>query len=158
MYLRDARADELPELSELCLRSKAVWGYDLAFIEACRAELTLRPDELETTVIAVAEDGRGVAGVVQVGVDGGQAELLKLFVDPARIGSGVGRLLFDWAVAAARRAGASRLVIESDPGAAEFYRRMGARDAGMAPSGSVPGRMLPRLSCDLRDGTPPRPT
>ena len=158
MRIRDARAAELPELSELCLRSKAVWGYDLAFIEACRAELTLRPEELETTGIAVAEDGRGIAGVVQVAIEGEQAELLKLFVDPARIGGGIGRMLFDWAVAAARRSGASRLVIESDPGAAAFYRRMGARDAGLAPSGSVPGRMLPRLSCDLRDSTPPRPT
>ena len=39
--LRDARQDELQSLTELCLRSKAVWGYDAAFMAACRIELTL---------------------------------------------------------------------------------------------------------------------
>ena len=51
IQLRDARHDELPGLSELCLRSKAVWGYDDAFMTACRTELTLRPDELQSTLL-----------------------------------------------------------------------------------------------------------
>jgi hypothetical protein len=34
--LRAPRLDELEALSDLCLRSKAVWGYDAAFLEACR--------------------------------------------------------------------------------------------------------------------------
>jgi hypothetical protein len=33
--------------------------------------------------------------------------------------------------------------------AAPFYRRMGAYDVGQAPSGSVPGRMLPKLVMNL---------
>jgi len=32
--------DELPGLSDLCFRSKAVWGYDKEFMEACRGELS----------------------------------------------------------------------------------------------------------------------
>ena len=39
--LRAARVEELDALSTLCLRSKAVWGYDKEFMNACRAELTL---------------------------------------------------------------------------------------------------------------------
>ena len=34
--LRPARPEEGAELIELCLRSKAVWGYDDAFMAACR--------------------------------------------------------------------------------------------------------------------------
>jgi len=95
IQLRDARKSELPSLGELCLRSKAVWGYDDAFMTACRNELTLRPDELQSTHLQVAERDSTVVGLAQVKVTGTDADLLKLFVEPALLGSGVGRLLFE---------------------------------------------------------------
>ena len=147
--LRDARRNELPSLSELCLRSKAVWGYDDAFMTACRTELTLRPDELQSTHLQVAERETGVAGLAQVKVTDVDADLLKLFVEPALLRSGVGRLLFEWAIATARALGAIRMIIEADPGATPFYERMGARHAGFARSRSIAGRMLPRMQMDL---------
>ena len=149
IQLRDARRDELPALSELCLRSKAVWGYDDAFMIACRIELTLRPDELQSTHIRVAERDSTVVGLAQVKVTGTDADLLKLFVEPAQLGSGVGRLLFEWATAKARGLGAVRMIIEADPDAAAFYEHMGARHAGFAPSQSIAGRMLPRMQMKL---------
>jgi GNAT superfamily N-acetyltransferase len=149
IQLRDARQNELPILSELCLRSKAVWGYDDAFMTACRTELTLRPDELQSTHLQVAERDSTVVGLAQVKVAGTDADLLKLFVEPARLGSGVGRLLFEWATATARGLGAVRMMIEADPGAAAFYEHLGARHAGFAASQSIPGRMLPRMQMEL---------
>jgi hypothetical protein len=47
-----------------------VWGYDDAFIEACRAELVLSPDDLTSTSLQVAEDDSGVIGVAQVCLEG----------------------------------------------------------------------------------------
>jgi GNAT superfamily N-acetyltransferase len=149
IQLRAARQNELSGLSELCLRSKAVWGYDDAFMIACRTELTLRPDELQSTHIQVAERYSTVVGLAQVNVTGADAELLKLFVEPALLGSGVGRLLFEWATARARGLGAVRMIIDADPGAAAFYERLGARHSGFAPSQSIPGRMLPRMQMEL---------
>lgn len=141
---------ELPALSELCLRSKAVWGYDAAFMAACRAELTLHPDDLLSSRIVVAEQGGAIVGVVQVRQVGHrEADLAKLFVEPSALRGGIGKVLFAWAADAAKGMGAMRLVIEADPDAAPFYRRLGARDAGLAPSGSIAGRMLPRLMLDL---------
>ena len=148
--LRTALRDELPDLSALCLRSKAVWGYDDAFLAACRTELTLRPDELQTTRIQVAERDAAVVGMVQVKVDGADADLLKLFVEPTLLGTGIGRLLLGWATTTASDLGAVRMMIEADPGAAPFYERMGARQDGFAPSRSIPGRMLPRLLLELK--------
>lgn len=149
LHLRPARIDELAALTELCLRSKAVWGYDEAFMRACRAELTLVSRDLQTSRIQIAErDGR-VIGVAQVAVAGTEASLEKLFVEPDILRAGAGRRLFEWAAAAARDQGARTLVIEADPDATPFYRRMGARDDGFAPSGSIAGRMLPRLKFDL---------
>lgn len=147
--LRPARESDLAALSALCFRSKAVWGYDAAFMEACRAELTLAASDLQDSSIQVAEIGGLIVGVVQVSMSGGAASLEKLFVSPDAMRSGPGKLLFAWAVETARERGAHTLVIDSDPGAADFYRRMGARDAGLAPSGSIPGRWLPRLEFDL---------
>ncbi|MDU8943499.1 GNAT family N-acetyltransferase [Ovoidimarina sediminis] len=148
--IRAARESDLEALSALCLRSKAVWGYDEAFMAACVKELTLRPEELTTTRIAMIDGPQGPVGVVQIRGEGAVADLLKLFVDPAAMGAGHGRRLFDWAVEAARVMGAGRMTIEADPDAAPFYRSMGAVDVGEAPSGSIPGRVLPLLELTLR--------
>ena len=143
--LRAALQNELPSLSGLCLRSKAHWGYDEAFLAACRAELTIHPDELQTTSVQVAERDAAVVGLAQVKVDGADADLLKLFIEPALMKAGIGRLLFEWATVTARELGAVRMMIEADPGAAPFYERMGAQHAGFTSSQSIPGRMLPRM-------------
>jgi GNAT superfamily N-acetyltransferase len=105
--------------------------------------------DLKLTRIAVSEHGGEVVGVAQVKIMGNEADLLKLFVEPAAIRCGVGKALFAWAVDVAREEGAARLIVDSDPGAAPFYRRMGAYDLGQAPSRSIPGRMLPKLAINL---------
>ncbi|MEM7222297.1 MAG: GNAT family N-acetyltransferase [Pseudomonadota bacterium] len=84
-------------------------------------------------------------------VEDGVCDLLKLFVEPAEMGRGIGAALFAWAVSEARRQGARLMTIEADPDAEAFYRKMGARTVGTAPSGSVPGRSLPMLAFDLTD-------
>jgi GNAT superfamily N-acetyltransferase len=149
ILLRDIRPDELSVLSELCLRSKAVWGYDDAFMRACRDELTLRPDHLHDSHFQVAERDATAVGVAQIRINGRDADLARLFVEPVMIGAGVGRLLFGWAATRARHLGAVAMTIEADPGAAPFYERMGARQIGLVPSQSIAGRMLPYLRLDL---------
>jgi GNAT superfamily N-acetyltransferase len=148
--IRAPTVDELPALGELCMRSKAIWGYDAKFMENCRGELSFAKGDLQLTRIAVAEEGTDMVGVAQVKVANGEADLLKLFVDPGMLLSGVGKVLFAWATEVASEMGAHRLLIEADPDAAPFYRRMGAHDVGVAPSGSIPGRMLPKLALNLR--------
>ena len=146
MILRPPRLDELPYLSDLCLRSKAVWDYDEAMLDAFKDELTLTEDDLESDVIIVAEDLRGVAGVAQLSLDEtGSSYLDKLFVEPVRLGEGTGKMLYVWACRYAQGSGAKEMVIEADPDAAPFYVHMGAEPAGEAESGSIPGRLLPRL-------------
>jgi GNAT superfamily N-acetyltransferase len=148
--LRTPAVEELPALSALCFRSKAVWGYDKDFMEACRSELCIDPRELRSTSIAVAEDRGNIVGVAQVRVVGNEAELLKLFVEPTALRGGIGKALFSWVTLTAKCMGADHLVIEADPDAVPFYRRMGAEDCGFAPSGSIAGRLLPKLVKDLQ--------
>lgn len=73
-----------------------------------------------------------------------------MFVDSTVIGQGVGRMLFEHMVAAARDLGFRRLSIDADPNAEPFYRAMGAVRVGTVPSGSIPGRALPQLTLTIR--------
>jgi GNAT superfamily N-acetyltransferase len=120
-------------------------------MEACLSELTINPVDLQDSRIQVAETAsRKTVGVVQVKSTDTDADLAKLFVEPGRLRAGTGRLLFEWAIRTARELGAIRLTIEADPEAAGFYEKMGAQLVGTAPSGSIPGRTIPKLVLVLK--------
>ncbi len=147
--LRPPKVEQIPSLNHLILKSKAVWGYDRQFIDLCRKELALSPYLLNRNSVMVADlDGVAIA-VVEVSIEDTLANLEKLFVDPSALRSGAGRALLEWAKAASLALGASKLVIESDPGAENFYRKTGAIRVGAVPSGSIAGRVLPKLELAL---------
>ncbi len=131
------------------MRSKAHWGYDDAFMEACREELSVTEEELGATNIRVLDNSGQPVGIIRLLIENSQLHLSKLFVDPSMIGTGAGRILYGWAVAQARALGWDNMLIDSDPDASEFYQHMGAKIIGKAPSGSIPGRFIPLLRHDL---------
>jgi GNAT superfamily N-acetyltransferase len=141
VLLRPARADEAGPLTELALASKGHWGYDAEFLAACRDELTVTP---EHGAVVAERDGR-VAGFYVLTGEPPELDLAMMFVDPGQIGSGVGRALWEHAAEAAARAGAERVTIDAEPHAEAFYLAMGAERVGEVASGSIPGRVLPRL-------------
>jgi GNAT superfamily N-acetyltransferase len=147
--LRDARRDEGERLSALALRSKAHWGYSDEFLAACRAELTFDPGAQPTGRMRVAEEDRRVLGFSLVEGEPPHGELAALFVDPTAIGTGCGGLLLRDALDGAARAGFRSLILDADPGAEPFYLHLGAHRIGESPSGSIAGRMLPRLEFRL---------
>ena len=143
--LRRARPDEAGVLSDPAIAAKGFWGYDQAFIESCRAELTLRPEDVARRNVVVAEVGGVVVGFYSVDGDPPVGELGNLWVRPGEIGTGLGRVMWRDAMATAAAAGFEYLEIGAEPNAEGFYRRMGAERVGEQPSGSVPGRMLPLM-------------
>ena len=148
MLIRKAEPGEGENLSALCVRSKAHWGYDARFMRLSQASLTISDADIASARVLVAEQGM-VFGVARVEPDG---ELGLMFVDPAAIGRGAGRLLFGAAADLARRLGARVMPILADPNAAPFYERMGARLVAHAPSDAIPGRTLPLYDYDLMSG------
>lgn len=147
--LRPPQPKQADALSDLCLRSKAVWGYDDAFLEACRSALTLTAEDWADSNLQIAVDGERILGLAQVRASGQIAELDKLFIEPGARATGVGRRLFDWCFATARYRGATVITIDADPRAADFYRRMGAVDDGTVASTVIADRSLPRLKLEL---------
>jgi GNAT superfamily N-acetyltransferase len=145
---------EAPLLSELALRSKAVWGYPADFLDACRTELTCRSETIadaRSTFIVAERDTEIVGFHAMRPLDGSTFELEALFVEPSRIGEGIGRTLLEDAWRRARDAGGIRLLIQGDPHAAAFYLACGARRTGARESASIPGRWLPLFTLSMRD-------
>ena len=147
--IRPLRPSELAAATDLCLRSKAQWGYDADFMAKCVDELTLTSDDLANTDLAALDVDGVLVGVVQISWDHRYPELEKLFVDPGQMGKGYGSLLLNWAFDRVRQKGHSRLMIASDPGAEAFYTKFGAARHGFMASGSIPDRDLPWLAIDV---------
>jgi GNAT superfamily N-acetyltransferase len=149
--IRRANPAEAAVLSALALRSKAHWGYDADFLEASRDDLTLSPDEVATSTVFIYDGEAGPAGFYRLlPGDGNEAVLDDLFVEPAAMGQGVGRALWQHAVATATALGFAEIVFQSDPHAEGFYLAMGAVRAGLSESTVIPGRMLPLMRYPLR--------
>ena len=147
--IREARTEECEALTALALSAKASWGYDAAFMAACRAELTITAQSLADWRVWVADDGTRVAGMIALSAKPGHAELEDFFVAPDTQGRGVGRALMDAFLAECSARGLSRVEVDADPNAEPIYARLGFRTIGRSPSGSIPGRFLPRMARDL---------
>src|SRR5262249_38154832 len=129
LVIRPARTGEAAILTDLCIRSKAHWGYDSAFMTAAVPLLQIPEAEIETGGVLAALAGPelcGVAAIVPLRRKS-WVELSHLFVAPEQHRRGVGRALFDAAMVLAVDRGASHVSILSDPYAAVFYERLGAR-------------------------------
>lgn len=152
--IRNARSGEAETLSGLALRSKAHWGYEAEFLEACRPELTLSAELIAAGDVFLLDDHGRALGFYTLARFKSDVELGHFFVEPSHIGRGVGRLLWEDAVQRAARRGYDRLLVQSDPNAEGFYLRMGAERIGQVPSGVIPGRSLPLMLFPLSGGEP----
>ena len=150
--VRPARVDEAELLSGLALRSKAHWGYSAEFIEACRDELTISPENLRAAAMRyfVLEREERVIGFYALDAahadrDRTRRAVRRTRAHRERLRSRADRTRKRTAAAL----GARRLVIQSDPYAAHFYRAAGGRQTGESESASVPGRYLPTFEITL---------
>lgn len=145
--LRKAYPDESADLSALARRSKAHWGYDRFFLEQVHSELEVGLRSIAAGQVFVIELADELIGFCALDLEDDTAELTHCFVDPAHLRQNYGRLLWNYAVRELRRSHPEtrRLRIISDPHAAGFYRRCGARTDGFEPAAHDPKRLLPRL-------------
>ncbi len=149
LEFRAARVDEAELLGEIAIRAKGYWGYDQAFLDACRAELTYTAADVVARRIVVITARQQVLGFYSLDGEPPEAELGNLWLVPESIGTGLGRRLWEHAIEAARELGCTSLKIEAEPRAEGFYLAMGAIRVGEAPSGSIPGRFVPSMRYDL---------
>jgi GNAT superfamily N-acetyltransferase len=150
--IRPALPGEAQLISDLALRSKGHWSYDIAFLAACREELTYSAELIAkgSMQFFVLELNRKIVGFYALDArQETQIELEALFVEPTYIGRGYGRLLIEHAKQRATATGATEMIIQGDPYAAAFYRAAGGVLTGERESDSIPGRYLPTFSVPL---------
>jgi GNAT superfamily N-acetyltransferase len=126
-------------LRDIAFAAKAHWGYDRDLVRAWADSFEFPPEEN-----LLVEDGGWAAVLVR----GETCWLDDLWVEPAAMGLGLGRRLFERAAAFGREHGCTRMEWESDPNAVGFYERMGAsyiRDSDVTEW----GRVLPVMGIDL---------
>ncbi len=151
--VRPARIDEADALTALCVRSKRSNGYDATFMAACLDELMVTPARLKAGNFWVAEVAGddvlcGCAGLT-MGAGKRIGKVGMFFVDPEWQGRGAGRALWAAIVDCAQENGLRKLYLDSDPFAEAYYRKLGFEMIGRVPSGSMPGRTLPRMEITL---------
>ena len=144
--IRRALPAEAPALSALAMRSKALWGYDAAFMAACRLSLTVEAEAVSSLPFYVLDEGGRITGFYGLSGQPPRGELEFLFVEPEGVRKGRGRRLVAHSLALAHDRGFAELGVSSDPFAEGFYLAMGAVRTGSGPSSAIPGRLNPRLT------------
>lgn len=144
--IRRAQPEEEAALSDLSFQSKTYWGYDAAFMDACRDDVTITPAAIREGAIYVIEESQKLIGYYELRTaNADEVTLHTLCVEPTAIGHGFGRLLWRHAVETAREFDFSTMVLYSEPHAEGFYQAMGAIRVGEVLSTAVPGRTLPLM-------------
>lgn len=144
--LRHAHSHESQTLTELCVRSKAVWEYSDLYMRQCAKKFNISEDSIRKKhVLVVTEVGRdnpiAVSAYEPNGL--GSVELTYFFVDPKWMRRGVGSFLYMGTYAILSAVGGNRcLYFDSDRHAREFYSHMGAKCTGFRRSET---RIHPRI-------------
>ena len=154
-----ANPNEAPALTDIAHQAKRFWGYPEAWIRSWRDDLTLDQPYIQSHIVYAIRDQDslvGFYGLVPLNTADHRWELDHLWVVPAAMGRGLGRAVFDHAVDQARRVGARRLRILSDPHAQAFYHRMGAGTVGRV-DGSIGGvgHWLPTMELEIEGRSSP---
>lgn len=144
---RRATPDDSAVLTEIAVRAKASHGYDEDFMNQVLDDMVIPAETIRRDTVMVAMTEGKVLGFGHLmPIDRPDTIYLEnLFIDPDAQGRGVGRALFDWALAEAGRRGYAWLEWDSDPNAGEFYVKMGAEKISESESATFPGRIIPKF-------------
>ena len=125
------------------------WGHPLTYLEQARDLMSLSAEDLERDEAWVLLVEGAVAGFYRLSHQGDSAEIKEFHLEPRRIGHGLGRRMFEHAVARARQIGARWLTWTTDRNALGFYLRMGAKVTGTEPSSIADDEPLTCMRFDL---------
>ena len=123
--IREGSETDYERLRAIAVEAKAHWGYDRALVEEWARGGDFEPESLRARLVYVAEVEGAPVGWAALIPRGEVGWLEDLWVEPAWIGQGLGRALFEHVAAAARRRGARRLEWEAEPNAHGFYEHLG---------------------------------
>lgn len=134
-----ARVDQAKQLTALAMESNAHWNYRNASSNVVKSVLGITAEQIKCDTVRVMMEGGEIVGFFALKRRPNimcltMNELSFFFLKPKYIGKGYGKLLFQEMKRVAKdELGWSALIWDSDPFAAGFYRKMGAKEIGFAP-------------------------
>lgn len=137
MYaIRRAVPEDAAALSAIAKAAKANLGYPVEWLAAWDAALTIDAAYLarHPVWLGVTSGAMTPAGFVALVDEGDCWRLDHLWVAPEHQGHGLGRQLWNTALASARERRPGSVRIEAEPRSADFYEHCGARLVGHVPA------------------------
>lgn len=148
--IRHAHSAEAEQLTHIAFASKRHWRYSEEWMTLWAASLTVTPQRIEQEVVYVAVLAEQIVGFYAlIPTERPEVyELDDLWVLPAYIGRGIGKRLFQHAVATMLEEGGAVLRLVAEPHAIGFYQKMGMTKVGERPSKPA-GRVLDVMTLNL---------
>ena len=150
MMHRCANVTDLGNINTLIRESKGFWGYSDSFLDEFMQQWGIKESYLHTNEVILLEVESNLMGLYAFKINNQQApELDVFFVARNKIGTGVGKSMWQQALHYAFVHQWAEFEIIADPNAEQFYERMGAKTVGTFES--FPGRFVPVMMMKLNN-------
>lgn len=145
-----AQPEDASTLTGIAMAAKRHWGYPDNWMVKWQEVLTISPSSVSVNKVYKAIRNGKIVGFYELINTHTKLELKHMWVHPDEIGHGVGQQLMAHVIRQAVSADHEDMEIESDPNAAGFFKKMGARSVG-ARIYKLEGsqRMLPLLYLNI---------
>jgi GNAT superfamily N-acetyltransferase len=152
--MRPAREQDIPQINDIILRSKAHWHYDERYLEASRPFLAVTEKWLsQNHGYSITDKSELVVGFLGFELKDHCCYLEHLWIDPTFIGRGFGKEAMKWLHIAAIERKCSEIRRLPDPPAEGFYLNMGARFSGKKVQSRIDaGPLFQEMIIDLLKG------
>jgi len=156
IHFENASPAQAEFLTQLAMDSNNVYGYRSVSDEEAIKVFMVTPEHFEKGIIRLMKAGSDLIGFYGLFCEEREGKKLNIlshfFLKPEYIGKGFGRKLFQEAMRAASEDLKWKGILwESDPNAAWFYEKMGAKQVGENPCPLNPAYKAPVFIYTLKD-------
>ena len=146
-----ALVSDSEKLTQIALKSKAYWNYSKEQMQYWKEDLTIHPSHFDHWRGSKYVIDNKIIGFYMLNrVNSRTCFLEFLFVEPAYIGKGIGKLLIEHAIESCRKNSCEVLNVLSDPNAENFYAKYGFKVVYQKES-SISGRFLPEMELEFSE-------
>lgn len=138
------------ELSQLCKKSKAYWGYSDEQLKSWDEDLTISEKYIYENQVYKFIDNNTIIGLYTFYLENETTiRLDHLFVHPNYIGKGIGVKLMNHLIESCKSIHKLKIIVDADPNASAFYSKLGFITIGQKPT-SIKNRFLPIMELQLQ--------
>ncbi len=143
-----AQPTDCSTLTEISKAAKAYWGYAQKWLDLWDADLTITPENMEKDSIYKLIQEERILGFCVISEEDDSLEIEHLWIRPAYIGKGLGKLLLQKVLDKVITKSHVTLSVVADPNATGFYEKFGLKTIAYIPS-QPEGRQLPVMQLPL---------